>query len=101
MVFQPVIGHPGLGGQRPRQVPVAFAAQRRQDSVPFARSDPDQISHLGPHITPLLPVAHAHPPAQPLIQLRDRAVVVRDTEVAHPTADILGKLVEPIARGAG
>ena len=97
LAFQPVIGHPGLGGQRSRQVPVAFATQRRQDSVPFARSEPHQISHLGPHLTPLFPVAHAHPSAQPLIQFGDRAVVVRDTEVAHPTTDVPGELVEPIA----
>ena len=35
--LQPLIGHPGLGRQCPRQMPVAFSADRRQDRLAFAR----------------------------------------------------------------
>ena len=31
MAFHPIIGHPRLGGQRPRQVPVALTTERRLD----------------------------------------------------------------------
>jgi hypothetical protein len=41
LASQPVIRHPGLGGQRPGQVPVALGAERRQIAcrlfVPRAR----------------------------------------------------------------
>jgi len=96
LAFQPVVRHSALRGQRPRQVPVALAAQPGPDCVPFARPQRQQISDLRAHLAPLFPVAHADAPAQPVIQFGDRAVVVRNAEVTHPPTDILGELVEPI-----
>ena len=96
LAFQPLIRHPGLGRQRPRQVPVAFAAERREDRVAFVRPQGEQVADLGAHVAPLFPVAHAHPATQPVIELGDRTVVVRDAEVAHPATDVLGELHEPV-----
>ena len=44
LALQPLIGHPGLCRQRPRQVPVALAAERRQDRMAFARSQGQQVA---------------------------------------------------------
>lgn len=41
------------------------------------------------------PVAYAHPAVQPVIRFGNRAVVIRDAEAAHPTADVLGEFAEP------
>ncbi len=56
LALQPLIGHPGLCRQRPRQVPVALAAERRQDRVAFARSQGQQVAYLGSRSAPLFPV---------------------------------------------
>src|SRR5215510_10512865 len=77
-------------------MPVALAADRRQDRGALRGPQGQKVTHLRAAQAPLLPVAHAHAPAQPLIELWDRTVVLRDAEVAHPAAHILGKLYEPI-----
>ncbi len=82
LALQPLMGHPGLCLQRPRQVPVALA-ERRQDRVAFARPQGQQDAHLGSRSAPLFPVAHADAAAQPRVKFRDRAVVVRDAKMAH------------------
>ncbi len=94
LASQPVIRHPGLGGQRPGQVPIALGAERRQYCLPFARPQGQEVAHLSADATPLFPVTHAHPPTQPVVPFGDRTVVVRDAEVTHPPADVLGELVE-------
>ena len=68
LALQPVVGHSGLRGQRPRQVPVALAAEPGHDYLAFARPECQQFAHFGAHFTPLLPVAHAHPPAIPRVR---------------------------------
>src|SRR5262249_23271235 len=95
LLLQPRVRHPYLGGQRARQVPIAFAAERRANRAAQVRAQRQQVTHLGARTTPLFPVAHAHSTAQPLIELGDRSVVLRDAEVAHPTAQVLRKRVEP------
>ena len=47
LALQPLIGHPGLCRRRLRQVPVALAAERRQDRVAFTRSQGQQVTYLG------------------------------------------------------
>ena len=84
LALQPLIGHPGLCRRRPRQVPIALAAECRQDRVASARSQRRQVAYLGSRSAPLFPVAHENAAAQPLVEFRDRAVVVRDAEIAHP-----------------
>ncbi len=97
LALQPLIGHPGLCRRRPRQVPVALAAERRQDRVAFTRSQSQQVTYLGSRSAPLFPVAHTNAAAQPLVEFRNRAVVVRDAKIAHPPAHVLGELMQPVA----
>ena len=92
LAFQPLIRHSGLCRQRARQMPVALAAERRQDRLAFERPQGQQVADLGAHVAPLFPVAHAHPAAQPVVDLGDRSVVIRDAEVAHPASHVLGEL---------
>ena len=59
----------------------------------------EQIAYLGSCVTPLLPVAHPHSPAQPLIYFGYHFVVLRDTVVVHPAAQIQGKLLHSVLHG--
>ncbi len=88
LALQPLIGHPGLCRRRPRQVPVAFSAECRQDRVAFARSQGQQVAYLGSCSAPPFPVAHANAAAQPRVEFWNRAVVVRDAKIAHPPAAV-------------
>lgn len=97
LAFQPVVGHSGLRSQRPRQMPVALAAERGQDGMAFSRSQGQEISHFRTHPAPLFPVTHADTPTKPVVKLRDGPVVVRDAEVVHPAPDVAGKFIESIA----
>ncbi|MPN33802.1 hypothetical protein SDC9_181294 [bioreactor metagenome] len=45
---------------------------------------------------PLFPIAHPDAPSQPLVQFRDRPVVLADAEVAQPAPHVLPQLVQPI-----
>lgn len=54
LAFEPVVRHTGLGGERPRQMPVALGAQRRHDCLPFSRSQGQQVANLGAHLAPLV-----------------------------------------------
>ena len=96
LAFEPVVRHSRLGGQRPGEVPEALGAQRRQDCLAFTRPQSQQVAHLGAHLAPLFPVAHANAPAQPAVQLANRAIEVGNAEVTHPPTDILGELVESV-----
>jgi hypothetical protein len=56
LAFQPIICHPGLCRQGLGQVPVAFAADRRQNRLTLTRPQRQKIADLGAHPAPLLPV---------------------------------------------
>ena len=56
LAFKPLVGHPGLGGQGLGQMPVAFATDCRQDRLPFARPQGQQIPNLGARVAPLIPL---------------------------------------------
>ncbi len=47
-------------------------------------------------VTPLLPVAHPHPPTQPFIGFWNRPARPGNAEVAHPSAQRLPELLEPV-----
>lgn len=96
LAFQPVVAHRHLGRLGFRQVPVALAADPRQDRLPLAYPQRQQVPHLGPHPAPLFPVAHANAAAQPLVKLRDRSVVLALAEVPHPAPEVLGELAKPV-----
>jgi hypothetical protein len=55
-----------------------------------------EIAHYRAHSAPLFPVTQTHPTADPRVQCGDRAIVVRNARIAHPTPDVLGELVEPV-----
>ncbi len=67
LAFQPIIRHPGLGRQGLREVPVALAADRREDCLTFTRAQCQKIADFG-----------AHP-----VNFRYGSVVVRDAEILH------------------
>jgi len=77
-------------------MPVALAADARQNCRAFADPQCQKMADLRARQAPLLPVAHAHPAAQPFVQFRNRPVILRDAEVAEPTTQILPELLEPV-----
>ncbi len=81
---KPLIGHPGLGGKGLGQMPVAFATDRRQDRLPFARSQLQQMPDLGACVAPLFPVAHPDAPSDPVIQGWYGPAILRDAKIVHP-----------------
>ena len=97
LALKPFVRHPGLGCQGFRQVPVALATDRREDGLAFAGPQGEKVADLRARKAPPFPVAHADAPSDPLVDLGDRAVVVRDAVVVHPTPNVLGELVEPVS----
>ena len=83
LAFQPIIRHPGSCRQGLRQVPVAFAANRRQNRLTLTRPQCQKITDLGAHPAPLFPVAHTDAPSDPRIDFRYGSVVIRDAEIVH------------------
>lgn len=67
LALQPIVRHSGLGGQRPRQVPVSFATEPGSDSLPFARPRCQQLTHLGARFAPLLPETYPYLSTQPAV----------------------------------
>jgi hypothetical protein len=55
---KPLVRYPGLCCRGLGQAPVAFATERRQDSLFSTHPESDQILHLGTHLAPLFPGAH-------------------------------------------
>jgi hypothetical protein len=74
LLLQPRGTHSDLCGQRARQMPVAASADGSQDGGTPVHAQRQQVMHFGARPAPLLPVAHAHASAQPLVQFRDRGV---------------------------
>jgi hypothetical protein len=83
LAFQPIIRHPGLCRQGLRQVPVALAANRRQNRLTLTGPQRQKIADFGAHPAPLFPVAHTDAPTQPRVNLRYGTVVIRDAEIVH------------------
>jgi hypothetical protein len=93
---KPLIGHPGLGGQGLGQMPVAFATDRCQDRLAFARAQGQQIADLGTRPAPLFPIAHADASSDPVVDFRHGPVVFRDAKIVLPASQVLGKSAEPV-----
>ena len=51
LALEPLIRHPGLRRQRARQMPVAFAAERRQDCLACERPQSQQVADLRAHVS--------------------------------------------------
>ena len=76
--FQPRVGQTLLQGWGSGHVPIAVATDAMLDRSFQTDAQGSQISNLGTRPAPLFPVAHAHAAPQPLVQLRDRLVVLAD-----------------------
>lgn len=92
MLTQPLIGHRELRGIRAGQMPRSVGAAPRRDRLQFAHVQLQQVSDPGPSTSPLYPEAHADSPTGPLIDLRNRPVVLADPELPHPTLQIVRQL---------
>ena len=59
-------------------------------------SQGEQVADLRACPAPLFPVIHSDTPADPLVDLGNGSVVVRDAVLVHPTSNVLPELVEPV-----
>jgi hypothetical protein len=83
LAFQSIIRHPGLCRQGLRHVPVASAANRRQNRLTLTGPQRQKIADLGAHPAPLLPIAHTDASSDPRVGFRYGSVVIRDAEILH------------------
>ena len=74
-------------------MPRPLAADSREDGSPLEGTEFEKIAYLGASIAPLFPVTHTHASSQPVVNFRYRTIVMRYSEVIHPAAKILGKLL--------
>jgi hypothetical protein len=77
-------------------MPVAFAADTGDDRRAQTDTGFQQIADLRAAQAPLLPVAYPHTSAQPFIEFGYRAVLLRDAEIPHPSAHVLGEFGQPV-----
>ena len=96
LAFEPLVCHPGLCCQGSRKMPVSLAAEGGENGLTFARAEREEMANLGANAPPLLPVAHANAPPQPPIEFRHGSIVVRDSEVTHPSSQVLRELIESV-----
>ncbi len=97
LVLKPFVRHPGLSCQGLRQVPVAFATERGEDRLAATGPQSEKMADLRACPAPLFPVTHTDTPPDPLIDLGDGSVIVRNAIVVHPTSNVLRELVKPVA----
>ena len=76
-------------------MPVALAADAMLDRCFQAHAQRQQVLDLRARPAPLFPIAHSDTPSDPLIQFRDRPVILADAKVPHPTPHVLSQLVQP------
>ena len=53
-----------------------------------------QVPYLGARLSPLPPVGHPYPAADPLIQLHAELIAVGDTKVVDPASQVLARFEE-------
>ena len=80
-------------------MPRAFAADRRQYRCSLEGSEFEKVADFRTSVTPLFPVAHAHSPSKPVIDFRERTVILRYAKVVHPAPEILSQLLESVLHG--
>jgi len=99
LILEPLIGHAGMGGQSTRESPWSFPAQ--PDITGYFQGSPHsaEFPNFCSSVPPALPVAHAHSASEPTVNFRDGTVIFRNTEVIHPSSDILGELLVTILHG--
>lgn len=77
-------------------MPVALAADAMLDRRLQADAQGQQVADLRTRPAPLFPIAHPDAPSQPLVQFRDRPVVLADAKVSQPASHVLPQLVHPV-----
>ena len=77
-------------------MPVTLAAECRKDCLSLVDTQLEQFADSLPASFPLFPVAHADATANPLIEVRHRAVPFRERKVCHPPPNILRELFQPV-----
>jgi hypothetical protein len=65
----------------------------------FIGTEFQEVPHFCPDISPLFPVTHPKPAANPLVNLRDRFVVLCNSKVVYPSSEILSKFHHPVIHG--
>ena len=65
----------------------------------FIGAEFQEVPHFGSGVTPLFPVAHSNPTANPLINPRDRTIVLCNSKVIYPPSNILAELHHPVIHG--
>ena len=58
-----------------------------------------KVTNTGADISPLFPIAHAHPPPEPVVDFRYRAIILRYSEIVHPAPEILRNLLHSVFHG--
>jgi hypothetical protein len=67
--------------------------------MPLIGTEFQEIPHFGSGVSPLFPIAHTNPAANPLINPRDRTIVLCNSKVIYPTSNVLTKLHHPVIHG--
>jgi hypothetical protein len=67
--------------------------------MPLICTEFQEIPHFGSGVTPLFPVAHTNPAANPLINPRNRTIVLCNSKVIYPPPNILAELHHPVIHG--
>ena len=99
LLCQPSIGHGELRGLGARQVPRAAGATPRGYRVVLGHTHRQEIADPRSGSAPLHPVAHPDPAANPVIDLRNRPVVLADPKVPHPPAQVAATRLAPLSVG--
>ena len=96
LAFQPNIRHPGLCRQDLRQLPVALAADRRENCLTLTRAQRQKIADLGAHPAPLFPAKQGALCARGTgVMLDERHVIVAHRfavrSISLPSTPIAGR----------
>src|SRR5947199_4545716 len=82
---QPAIVQRSLNNAGSSHPPVTASATTGFVHLCRMDTQPDEMSPPCARPFPLLPVAQAHTPPQPLVEFRDNAIGLADTKVIHPS----------------
>ena len=93
--FQPRVGQGLLHGRGSGHVPMALAAGAMLDRRLQVHAQVQQMLDVRAHPAPPFPLAHAHAPSDPVVQLRERSVALADAEMRSSRTRAEGIPVEP------
>lgn len=99
LILQPFVGHPRLGGQCFGESIWSLTAQADGYGQPQVATEFGKFADLGAAPAPLLDVAHAYPPPQPVVYSREHSVIFRDPEVSHPAAQVFREPCKTVLHG--